>query len=73
MPRHKKKYTIPAVPAVVTLSSHCHPEYMTLKRAAEYLGVPSVWTIRGLIEKQAIVAKRVGKYDLVRHADLDAY
>ena len=75
MPRSKKKYTHPAVSAVVIPSSQsqCYPKYMTLKRAAEYLGVPSVWTVRGLIAKGHIIAKRVGKYDLVRRADLDAY
>ena len=42
---------------------------MNLKEAATYFGV-SIWSIRGLIEKGLIVAKRIGKYDVVRRADL---
>ena len=42
---------------------------MNLKEAATYFGV-SIWSIRGLIEKGLIVAKRIGKYDTVRRADL---
>jgi excisionase family DNA binding protein len=45
---------------------------MNLKEAAVYFGV-SVWSVRGLIAKGFITAKRIGKYDVVRRADLAAY
>jgi len=45
---------------------------MSVKEAAAYFGV-SVWSIRGLIVKGFIKAKRIGKYDVVRRADLAEY
>jgi excisionase family DNA binding protein len=45
---------------------------MNLKEAAGYFGV-KVWTIRGLIAKGFIKAKRIGKYDVVRRMDLAEY
>ena len=47
-------------------------DFMNLKEAAAYFGV-SVWSIRGLIAKGFITAKRIGKYDVVRRADLADY
>jgi Helix-turn-helix domain len=44
-------------------------DFMNLKEAAAYFGV-SIWSIRGLIAKGFIAAKRIGKYDVVRRADL---
>jgi excisionase family DNA binding protein len=46
-------------------------EYLNLKQAAEFFGV-SIWTIRGLIESKRLVAKRIGKYFVVRRVDIDA-
>jgi excisionase family DNA binding protein len=45
---------------------------MNLKEAAAYFGV-SVWSIRGLIARGFIKAKRIGKYDVVRRVDLAEY
>jgi len=39
-----------------------------LEKAAAYFGV-SAWSIRGLIAKGFVKAKRIGKYDVVRRAD----
>jgi excisionase family DNA binding protein len=44
-------------------------DFFNLKEAAAYLGV-SVWSIRGLIEKKLLVARRIGKYFVVRREDL---
>jgi excisionase family DNA binding protein len=45
---------------------------MNLKEAAVYFGV-SIWSIRGLIARGFIKAKRIGKYDVVRRVDLAEY
>jgi len=42
------------------------------KEAAAYLGV-SIRSIRGLIAKDFIRAKRIGKYDVVRREELSGY
>ena len=61
--------TVPIVTLVPTVPCK---DFMNLKEAAAYFGV-SVWSIRGLIAKRFIRAKRIGKYDVVRRADLAAY
>jgi len=71
MPRLKKKsMSLPVtVPVVTPVPTAPCKDFMNLKEAATYFGV-SIWSIRGLIEKGLIVAKRIGKYDVVRRADL---
>jgi len=72
MPRLKKKYmTVPALVAVAAPLVPCK-DFMNLKEAAAYFGV-SVWSIRGLIAKGFIKAKRIGKYDVVSRAELVEY
>lgn len=61
---------VPTVTAIVP-SVPCK-DFMNLKEAAAYFGV-SVWSIRGLIAKGFITAKRIGKYDIVRRVDLAEY
>jgi excisionase family DNA binding protein len=69
MPRLKKKWSqVAAAPAAAVAP----PEYMNLKRASEYLGV-GVWTIRRLIDRKLLTAKRVGKYFIVRRFDIDDF
>ncbi|PYT51048.1 MAG: hypothetical protein DMG44_03905 [Acidobacteria bacterium] len=73
-PRLKKKWMSPpsiTVPVVSAPPTPCK-DFMNLKEAAVYFGV-SVWSVRGLIAKGFITAKRIGKYDVVRRADLAAY
>ncbi len=72
MPRLKKKWM--SLPITVPVSPPPAPckDFMNLKEAAAYFGV-SVWSIRGLIAKGFITAKRIGKYDVVRRADLANY
>jgi len=71
MPRLKKKWMCPpiTVPVVTPIPPAPCKDFMNLKEAAAYYGV-SVWSIRGLIAKGFIKAKRIGKYDVVRRADL---
>jgi excisionase family DNA binding protein len=73
MPRLKKKYpTPPASIAVAMVPPAPCKDFMNVKEAAVYFGV-SVWSIRGLIAKGFIKAKRIGKYDVVRRIDLAEY
>ena len=74
MPRLKKKWMSPPVTIPVVTPAPATPckDFMNLKEAAAYFGV-SVWSIRGLIAKGFIKAKRIGKYDVVRRADLAEY
>ena len=74
MPRLRKKWmSLPVtVPVVTPVPSTPCKDFMNLKEAAAYYGV-SVWSIRGLIAKGFITAKRIGKYDVVRRVDLAAY
>jgi len=45
---------------------------MRVKTAAQYFDV-TVWTIRHLIKKRFVPAKKIGKYLVIRRADLDEY
>jgi excisionase family DNA binding protein len=75
MPRLKKKWmSPPARLAVVPIPVPPAPgkDFMNLKEAAAYFGV-SVWSVRGLIAKGFITAKRIGKYDVVSRAELAEY
>jgi hypothetical protein len=60
-----------AVPVVPAPPAPCK-DFMNLKEAAAYFGV-SIWSVRGLIAKGFIKAKRIGKYDVVRRVDLAEY
>jgi excisionase family DNA binding protein len=60
------------IPVVTPASPTPCKDFMNLKEAAAYFGV-SVWSIRGLIAKGFIKAKRIGKYDVVRRVDLTEY
>jgi len=64
--------TPPAPIAVAVVPPAPCKDFMNLKEAAAYYGV-SVWSVRGLIAKGFIKAKRIGKYDVVRRADLAEY
>ena len=73
IPRLKKKWmspsaAVPVTPVPVAPSSP-FKDFMNLKEAAAHFGV-SARSMRGLIAKGFITAKRIGKYDLVRRADL---
>jgi excisionase family DNA binding protein len=73
MPRLKKKWMPPSVTVpVVSASPAPCKDFMNLKEAAVYFGV-SIWSIRGLIARGFIKAKRIGKYDVVRRVDLAEY
>jgi excisionase family DNA binding protein len=75
MPRLKKKWLQPAIPAVKTpavLETKISPEYLDVRQAALYMSV-TVWTIRRLIADKKIVAKQVGKRFLVKRTDLDMF
>jgi excisionase family DNA binding protein len=62
-----------APPATVSVVSPAPcKDFMNLKEAAAYFGV-SVWSIRGLIAKGFIGAKRMRKYDIVRREELSEY
>jgi hypothetical protein len=73
MPRLKRKWMSPpvTVPVVPAPPAPCK-DFMNLKEAAAYFGV-SIWSVRGLIAKGFIKAKRIGKYDVVRRVDLAEY
>jgi len=73
MARLKPKYPTPPAPiAVAVIPPTPCKDFMNLKEAAAYYGV-KVSTIRGLIAKGFIKAKRIGKYDVVRRTDLAEY
>ncbi len=73
MARLKSKYPTPPAPvAVAPVSPTPCKDFMNLKEAARYFGV-SIWSVRGLIAKGFIKAKRIGKYDVVRRMDLAEY
>ena len=73
MPRLKKKWTHGEKPVpIVTQSAQVDREFMRIKTAADYFDV-TVWTIRGLIEKRLIAAKKIGKYLVIRRSDLEGY
>jgi excisionase family DNA binding protein len=71
VPRLKKKWMQRTEPETKHEAPRL-PEYLNLRQAAQYLGV-KLWTIRRLIAKRFLIAKRVGKYFIVRRVDLDAY
>lgn len=72
MPRLKKKWIVPQTSLPNAVPIPVPPRaFMNLKQAADYLGV-KLWTIRGLIAKGLLVPKKIGKYFVVRRADLDA-
>ena len=67
----RKKWMAPPATVSVVSPAPCK-DFMNLKEAAAYFGV-SVWSIRGLIAKGFIGAKRMRKYDIVRREELSEY